>query len=196
MARPPSSRTRRGRERDEEDDGGRRSRYAPPPRKGPQPAVLLLGGAVIVVFVIIGVVLAGGGDRKAPPPPPAPPPLKAKTVEPPRPVEPSRPQPKPLTEQEKAYLEGLFTQAKPHIEEFRRKAREGWDLKGRQDNDGANECWIDAKHAFQKAVQIVSEGLEDETRFEPDRPGLDRFNERLAVWQKEMSELPKVNVTR
>jgi hypothetical protein len=158
--------------------------------------MILVGGAVLVLCVIVGIAAATSGKKEAPKveaPKPPPPPPKAEPVKtglPP--VEP----PKPLTEEEKKFLEGLFEQAKPHVEEFRKQAKAGWDLKGKGDNDGANECWIDAKHAFQKAVQIVSEGLEDEVRFPSERPGVDRYNARLAAWQKEMSELPKVNMTR
>lgn len=193
MARP-ASRSRRG--RDEDEAPGRSGKYAPPPRSGPPAMILLLGGALVVVAAIVGIALATSG-KKPPPPPPAPAPLPPpKKVEPPKPAAPERVPPKPLTVEEKEFLEGLFREAQPHIDEFRKQAKAGWVLKGKEDNDGANDAWIDAKHAFQKAVQIVSEGLEDEERFPPDRPGLDRFNGKLAAWQKEMSELPKVNVTR
>jgi len=158
--------------------------------------ILLLGVALVFVAAIVGIAVANSGKKPAPPPIVVLPPPPPKKVEPPKPAMNVPEPPKPLTLEEKLFLEGLFKEAQPHMDEFRRKAKEGWDLKGKGDNDGANECWIDAKHAFQKAVQIVGSGLEDETRFDPDRPGLDRFNEKLAAWQKEFSELPKVNVTR
>ena len=93
-------------------------------------------------------------------------------------------------------IEAAFRKAQPHIDEFRKHVKAGWEKKKVEDNDGANECWIDAKKEFQKATQIVNELLEDEDRFPTERPGVDRFLERLGTWQREMADLPKVNMTR
>ena len=194
MARP-ASRARRG--RDEEEDTGRRGR-GPAPRKasGPPPIVLVGGIGIVVVAVILGFAM--GGPKKqveVPKPVVAAKPLKPEPVVE-KPTGPVKVPPKPLTEQEKTYIEGLFKKADPHIQAFRKHAKAGWDLKNKEDNLGANEEWIDAKHEFQKAVVIVSEALEDTDRFPEERSGMKYFNERLGAWQKEFSALPKVNVTR
>ncbi len=194
MARP-ASRARRG--RDEDEDAGRRGR-GPAPRRpsGPPPFVLLGGIGFVVAAVILGFVM--GGPKKpveVPKPVVAPKTVKAEPVAA-KPLGPVKPAPKPLTDQEKAYIEDLFRKADPHIQAFRKHAKAGWDLKNKEDNVAANEEWIDAKHDFQKAVQIVSEALEDAERFPEERPGMKYFNERLGAWQKEFSALPKVNVTR
>jgi hypothetical protein len=195
MARP-ASRTRRGRD-EEDEDSGRRGR-GPAPRKpsGPPPVVLLGGVAIVVVAVILGVAM---GKPKKPIEPPKPAlvqkPVKVETTGE-KPLGPAKNLPKPLTETEKAFINDLFKKADPHIQSFRAHAKAGWDLKKKEDNDGANEEWIDAKHDFQKAVGIVSEALEDADRFPEERPGMKAFNDRLGAWQKEFAALPKVNVTR
>jgi len=154
----------------------------------------MAGGGAVLLAVGLGIVLAGG-DKKAPPPPP--PPLvkaKPKPAEPPPPPKPTRVPPKPLTTEERAFIDGLFQRAQPHIDAFRKYAKEGWDLKGKEDNEGANDVWLKAKHEYQAAVQIVSEALEDEDRFPGERPGMDSYNSKLGVWTKEHSQLPKVYV--
>jgi hypothetical protein len=194
MARPAS---RRRREREEEDDRDRRGR-GPAPRRpsGFPPAVLIAGVALLVGAAVLAIVLSKPKKPIAPPAVTlAPKPVKAEP-EVVKTATPVKAPPKPLTDGEKAYIEGLFTKAKPHIEAFRRHADAGWELKKKEDNDGANEEWIDAKHEYQKAVEIVSEALEDEDRFASERPGMAAFNGRLATWTKEFSNLPKVNVTR
>lgn len=198
MARPPS-RTRRGRDDEDDEDGGsgRRGRSpVPRPPSGPPPIVLLGGVAIVIVAVILGIAM---GKPKKPIEPPkqnvALKPVKEEPVAA-KPIGPVKPLPKPLTETEKAYINDLFKKADPFIESFRKHAKAGWDLKKSEDNDGANEEWIDAKHDYQKAVQIVSEALEDAERFPEERPGMSSFNAKLAVWNHEFSQLPKVNVTR
>jgi hypothetical protein len=196
MARP-AGRGRTSRARDEDDDpGDRRGRSAAPAPSGPGPGVILGGVALVVVAIVVAVVAANSGKKKpvAAPPPLAPPPKKVEAPPPPPP--PAKALPKPLTAEEKSFIEGLFKKAAPHIESFRAHAKAGWEQDKKGEKDAANEEWIDAKHAFQEAVQIVNEALEDEDRFPGDRPGMSTFNQRLAVWQKEMSDLPKVNVTR
>jgi len=195
MARP-ASRSRRGRDDDDEDSGRRGRSSAPRPPSGPPPIVLLGGVAIVIVAIILGIAM---GKPKKPIEPPkqaaAPKPLKVETSET-KPIGPVKPLPKPLTETEKTFINDLFKKAEPHMADFRRHAKAGWDLKNKEDNEGANEEWIDAKHDFQKAVQIVSEALEDVDRFPEERPGMKSFNDRLGQWQKEFSALPKVNVTR
>jgi len=196
MARPVS-RARRGRDEDDDDDSRRRGR-GPAPRKpsGPPPIVILGGVAIVIVAVILGVTMGGPKQKVAPPPlPVVRAPVKADPVEV-KPAGPTKVPPKPLTDSETAFIKGLFEKADPHIKDFRKHAKAGWDLKNKEDNEGANEEWIDAKHDFQKAVQIVSEALEDVDRFPEERPGMRAFNDRLGAWQKEFAALPKVNVTR
>lgn len=194
MARPAS---RARRDRDDDEDTGRRGR-GPAPRKpsGPPPMVVLGGIGIVVTAVILGFAM-GGPKKKVEVPKPvvALKPVKVEPVEV-KPTGPVKTPPKPLTEQEKSYISDLFRKAEPHILSFRTHAKAGWALKDKEDNDAANEEWIDAKHDFQKAVQIVSEALEDAERFPDERPGMRAFNDRLAGWTKEFSELPKVNVTR
>ena len=205
MARP-GSRGRREREeerparrRDREDDrsNGRRGREPEPRRPGGPHLGLLLGGvAAVVVAAVIGLLAAGGKRPPAPAPLPvvvAPP---KEDLPPPKPGPQPKPAPKPLTADEKAYIEDLFKKAQAHIDAFRQHAKAGWAHKEKEENETANEEWIDAKHEFQKALGIVNEAMEDEERFPSERPGMDSFNLRLAAWQKEMQQLPKVNVTR
>jgi hypothetical protein len=196
MARP-AYRNRRGREEEEEDDRRGRGR-GPAPRKasGPPPAVLFGGLAFVAVAIVVGVIAAK--SKKAPPPPPPPPPLRVvqKNPEPPKSGPPPKAAPKPLTTEEKAFIEGLFAKAQPHVDLFRKHVKAGWDLKNKGDNDASNEAWIDAKKEFHKALEIVVEVTEDEDRFPAERPGMSFFNSRVAGWQKELSDLPKVNVTR
>jgi len=194
MARPPS-RSRRG--RDDDEDSGRRGR-GPAPRKasGPPPIVLLAGVAIIVVAIVLGVAMGKGKKPIEPPKVIAAPKPVVVDEGPAKPVGPVKIPPKPLTETEKAYINDLFKKADPFIESFRKHAKAGWDLKKKEDNDGANEEWIDAKHDYQKAVQIVSEALEDAERFPEERPGMSTFNTKLSAWTHEFSQLPKVNVTR
>lgn len=197
MARPPSRSRRPSRYEEEEDDDDRGSRRrGPPPRKGP-PAIMLLGGAVLVVIAaVVGVALASPKKKPVEPIKLAPPPPPPKKEPPPPAAPPPRPQPKPLTVEEKELIEAAFRKAQPHIDEFRKHVKAGWEKKKVEDNEGANDCWIDAKKEFQKATQIVNELLEDEDRFPTERPGVDRFLERLGTWQREMADLPKVNMTR
>ena len=194
MARPAP----RGRRvRDEDEPPSRRGRgTAPRKASGPPMGVLLGCGALVVLAAVVGIVASGKPKETKPAPAPvskAPPPKEPSPV---RPAPPEKPPPKPLTADERTYIEGLFRRAQPHIESFRQHAREGWTFKEKGDNDAANEEWIDAKHEFRKAVEIVSEALEDEDRFPSERPGMDSYNGRLATWTKEMAALPKVNVTR
>ena len=194
MARP-ASRSRRG--RDEDEDTGRRGRSSAPRKPSGPPMGIILGGAGILLVAVIAAFAMGKPKKPiAPPPPPVA--LKPKVEEAPvaRPVGPVKAPPKPLTDQERTYINGLFTKADPHIKKFRDHAKAGWDLKNKGDNDGANEEWIDAKHEYQKAVAIVSEALEDAERFPEERPGMPEFNGRLAGWNKEFAALPKVNTTR
>lgn len=195
MARP-STRARRGRDDDDEDSGRRGRGPAPRRSSGPPPIVLVGGIGIVVAAVVLGFAM--GGPKKpveVPKPVVVPKPVKAEPVAQ-KPAGPVKVPPKPLTEQERAYIEDLFRKADPHIQAFRKHAKAGWDLKNKEDNAGANEEWIDAKHDFTKAVQIVSEALEDVDRFPEERPGMKSFNERLGAWQKEWAALPKVNVTR
>jgi hypothetical protein len=158
---------------------------------------VLFGGLAFVVVAVVVAIVAAKSNKPAPPPPP-PPVAKVveKAPEPPKAGPPPKPAPKPLTPEEKTYIEGLFAKAQPHVDLFRRNAKKGWDLKNQGDNDAANEAWIDAKHEFQKAMEFVVEVTEDEDRFPAERPGMSWFNGKVAQWQKELSEIPKVNVTR
>jgi hypothetical protein len=196
MARPQPRRRPGRRDEDQDDDRGRRGRGGPPPKKAP-PAILILGGGVLVVVAaIVGVSLATSKKPVVEPIKLAPPPPPPKKEPPPPPAPPPRPQPKPLTVEEKEEIEAAFREAQPHIDQFRKHVKAGWERKKAEDNEGANECWIDAKKEFQKATQIVNALLEDEDRFPLERPGVDRFSERLGAWQREMADLPKVNMTR
>jgi hypothetical protein len=149
--------------------------------------------------VVVGIAVAVLSKKEAPAiQPKAPVALGPKNPEPPatKPSAPAKPEAKPLSDSEKEYIEGLFRKAQPHIDAFRKHAKAGWVHKEKEANDAANEEWIDAKHEFQKALEIVNEALEDLDRFPDERPGMRTFNDRLAGWQKEMMALPKVNVTR
>ena len=192
MARPASRSRRR-----EEALPARRGRGAPSrPPQGPPMGIILAGVAGAAVLGIVVYVASKPKPAAAPQPAPvALAPVK-KAEPPPPPPPPKKAPPKPLTPEERAYIDGLFRKAEPHVAAFRKHAKAGWDLKGQEDNDGANEEWIDAKHEFQKAVQTVSEALEDEERFPEDRPGMRAYIDKLVSWQKEYAQLPKVNVTR
>jgi hypothetical protein len=186
----PAARSRRSRDEDEDDDSGRRGRGREKP-PGPPMGLLLAGAGGIILAAGIGIVVANS-KKKAPAP--LPPPVvvaKPKPVEPPPPPKPTKIPPKPLTTEERAYIDGLFVKAKPHVDEFHRLAKAGWEFKKKEDNDGANAAWVKAKHEFQAAVAIVSEALEDDIRFPSDRPGLESYNSRLSTWTKEHAELPK-----
>jgi hypothetical protein len=189
MARP-AARSRRSRDEDEDDDSGRRGRGREKP-PGPPAGLLLAGVGGIILCAGIGIVIANSKKKAPPPLPPAPVVAKPKPVEAAPPPKSTKIPPKPLTPEERTYIDGLFAKAKPHVDEFHRFAKEGWDLKKKEDNDGANEAWVKAKHEFQAAVAIVSEALEDDVRFPSDRPGLESYNSRLATWTKEHAELPK-----
>jgi len=195
MARP-AARSRRRRDEDEEDDdSGRRGRGAGREKpKGPPAALLLAGAGGVLAAVGIGIFIANSGKKA---PIQLPPPVvvaKPRMEAPPPPPKPTKVPPKPLTPEERAYIEGLFARAKPHFETFQKLAREGWDLKKKEDNEGANARWVKAKHEYQEAVQIVSEALEDEDRFPSERPGMDSYNARLGAWQKELATVPKTFV--
>ncbi len=197
MARP-AYRKRRDRDEDDEEDGRRGRGAGAAGRKPAGPPPALLFGGIGFVILAAGIGIAASRSDRAPPPPPlvvvqaAP----KKELEPPKPAPPVKDPPKPLTEDEKKYIDGLFKRAQPHIDAFRGKAKEGWALKGKEDNEGANEAWMDAKHEYQKALEIVNDAMEDEDKYPAERPGMGTFLGRLSGWQKELSELPKVNMTR
>ncbi len=201
MARPAYRKSRgsgRDRDRDEDDEDDRRGRGRGAARKpsGPPPMAMLAGLGFVILAVGIGII-ASRPDKAPPPPPPplvvAPPKVE---LEPPKAGPPPKAPPKPLTEDERKRIETLFQRAQPHIDAFRQKAKEGWALKGKEDNEGANEAWIDAKHEYQKAMEIVNEAMEDEDRFPAERPGMASFIGKLGGWTKELAALPKVNTTR
>jgi hypothetical protein len=189
MARPAAGRRRR-REEEEDDDSGRRGRGREKPQ-GPPAGLLLAGVGGVILAAGIGIVAANSKKKAPPPPPPAPVVAKAKPVEVAPPPKPTKVPPKPLTAEERTYIDGLFTKAKTHIDEFHKYAKVGWDLKGKGDNDGANDAWVKAKHEFQAAVGIVSEAVEDDLRFPSERPGMSTYNDRVGAWQKEYMALPK-----
>ena len=185
----PAARSRRSRDEDEDDD--RRGRFQKEKPKGPPAGVLMAGIGAIVAAAGIGIFIANSGKKKAPPPALPPVVAKPKPVEAPPPPKPTKVPPKPLTAEERAYIDGLFTKAKPHIDAFHKLAKDGWDCKKAEDNEGANTAWVKAKKEYQAAVLIVSEALEDDERFPSERPGMDSYNHRLAAWTKEHSEIPK-----
>lgn len=197
MARP-GSRSRRVREEEEEyeDDrrGGRTSA-----RRPPAVPPLAIAGLALLAAGGVALLLAGGEKKKAPKPKalaPAPPPKAAEPPPPPPP--PAKIPPKPLTPEERAWIESLFQKAEPHVVTFRAKAKEGWALKEKGDNEGANDAWVKAKEEAHLAIAIVGEALEDYDKFPPDRQEVHMqfWNGRLSSWQKEMGNLPKVHVEK
>jgi hypothetical protein len=156
---------------------------------------MILGG--VGLLILIGVAVYAMAPSKKAPPPQAPPPAPApKTAEAPKVVIPTRVLPKPLTESEKSYIGGLFARAQPHMDLFEKYAKQGWDLKEKGDNEGANDAWVKAKDEGHEAIRIVNEAMEDEDKFPLERPGMEIFNNRQASWTKKLMELPKVNTVR
>jgi hypothetical protein len=194
------ARSRRSRDEDDEDDrSSRRGGRSSGRKSGPPPAILAAGVGLVVVAGIVAWIASSGGKPKEKEPvkalAPAPPP---KAPEPAKPVLPVKVPPKPLTPEERAYIDGLFQKAEPHFKAFEAKVKEGWALKEKGDNDGSNAAWVTAKDEAHIAIQIVVEAIEDEDRFPPDRQDayMGSWVSRLARWQKALADVPKVNVDR
>ncbi len=197
MARPQPRGRRPSRDEEEDERGGRRGRAEKPPPSGPSPAMIAGGVGFLVVMAVVGIAVANMGKKAPPPAAPvvqAPPKKAPEVVLPPKPT---KIPPKPLTDSEKSYLDGLFRQAQPHVDAAQKFAKEGWSLKNdKEDNEGANAAWVKAKHEYQAAVGIVNAAIEDEDKFPLERPGMGFYNSILGRWVKEMSGLPKVNVVK
>lgn len=184
MARP-SSRSRRVAA--EEEPPTRRGRAPVRRPSGPPPALLAVG-ALVVVGAVVAALLLGGGEKKAPPreepaalAPEAPPEKAAPPKAPPKAP------PPPLTDKERAYVEGLFKQAEPHMKRFYEFADQGWKL---EDEEERNRVWLKAKDAAHTAIQIVSEAMEDYDQFPQERQDahMQSFNNRLAQWTKDLAQ--------
>jgi len=197
MARPGSRSRRSRKEEEEEDDRSSRRGGRPAAKAATPPATIALGVGVVVAFGLLVYMVASGGEKKPEPRKPvlAPAPLKREAASPPKAVLPTKPPPKPLTPEEEAWVRGLFQSAQPHVEAFKKYAKEGWDLKGREDNEGANASWVKAKKEGRQAIEIVNEALEDYEKFPPDRQDayMSAWVSRLTGWQKELSQVPKVH---
>jgi len=191
MARPASRRRRRDEEEEEDEGAGRRGRRAARP-SGPNPVTLVLGG-VVLVLIVVAVIMGTSGDKPQPVqdkpalgPPPPPPPPTGPVDEP----------PKPLTAEETAEINRVFEQAQPDVDAFLRLKDEGWKKKNEEeDNDGANDAWVQAEEHYKAAMRIVNEIMEDEDRF-PERRQTEfmtRWIDKVATWQKARSSIPKVN---
>ena len=191
MARPASRRQRR---EEEEDPPARGRRGSAPKPGGPNTAMIALGGAVLVLAGGIAFLLTDGGKK----PKVEEKPVLAPKAAPLGPATPAKAPPPPLTAEERTYIDGLFTRAQPHAEAAARFAREGWEHKGGDDMEAANESWKQAKHELQEAIGIVSEALEDYDRFPQERQDLHmrNYNSRLSGWTKEYSNIPKVDADR
>ena len=198
MARPGSrSRRSRAEEEEEEESSSRRGgRAAVKASKGPAPATLALGGGVVLALGLLIYMIAQPSEKKVQRKPVlAPVAVKKEEAPPPRPVLPTKVPPKPLTAEETAWVKGLFEKAQPHVDSFRSLSKQGWDLKAKEDNDGANAAWVKAQKEAREAIAIVSEALEDYEKFPPDRQDayMSSWVSRLNGWVKERSQLNKVH---
>ncbi len=198
MARP-GSRSRRTREGEDSEESRRGGRSSSRRSSGPPPAVLAVG--ILGVLAVAGLaLLVFGGRKKEPEKPkalaPLPPPKEPEP--PPKPLPPAKIPPRPLTPEERAWVDGLFKKAEPHVALFKSKSKEGWALKEKGDNEGANGAWVKAKDECHLAIGIVSEALEDYDKFSPDRQEahMQGYVARLSAWQKELAQLPKVHVEK
>jgi len=138
-----------------------------------------------VVGAGVAVAIMAGGKEPAPKPAPKPlaPVVEPEPVEAPKPA--AKAPPPPLTEKEKAYVQGLFDQAEPHMKKFYEYADKGWAL---DDEAERNAAWKVAKEEAHKAIQIVVEAMEDFDRFPMERQTahMRRWNDRLTGWQKDL----------
>ena len=146
---------------------------------------LVMGAAAVIVGGII-VAMVASGNKKAPPKE-APKPLAPVVVAPPveTPKAPVKVPPPPLTDKERAFIEGLFKQAEPHMKKFYELADQGWK---NEDEAERNIAWLSAKKEAHKAISIVNEAMEDYDQFPTERQDayMGSWNARLTQWQKDL----------
>jgi hypothetical protein len=154
---------------------------------------MVMAGVIGVLVLIAGVVMFNRKEA----PKPAPSPLGPATQEEPAPKAPKgKEPPKPLTAEETKEVDALFDTAGEEMEKFRACAAKGWALKKDEDDEeGANEQWVQAKKHYMTALRTVNEVMEDEDRFPEERQQMymKRWIERLGGWSKEASNIGKVH---
>lgn len=194
MARPSARRKGRREEPEEETRGRGRGSRGGSRKAGPNPATMIMGGVVAVLLLVAVVVLMNQGDDK--PKTETVPLGPAPTEKAAAPKGPTKEPPKPLTASEIKEVDELFDAAEVEMREFRTLVKKGWTLKNDEDDEeGANDAWVEAKKHYKSALRMVNEVMEDEDRFPEERQKafMGRWLERLGGWSKEASDVPKVH---